>query len=54
MRTDKWTDGGEEPSMEFMLYDQLALIDIKNTCGERTASPKSSAGKPESKASRGV
>lgn len=54
MRTDKGTDGGEEPSMEFTLYDQLALIDIKNTLGEKMASPTSSAGKTESKASHWV
>lgn len=55
MRTDKWTDGREEPGTEFTLYDGfLALVDIKNTRGERTGSPKSSAGNPESKASHGV
>lgn len=55
MRTDKWMDGGEEPGTEFTLYDGfLALMDIKNTRGERTGSPKSSAGNPESKASHGV
>ena len=54
MRTDKGTDGEEEPSTEFTLYDQLALIDIKNTCGEKTALPTSSTGKTESKASHWV
>lgn len=55
MRTDRGADGREEPSTEFMLYnDQLVLMDIKNTHGERMASPKSNAGKTESKASCGM